>query len=154
MATTTLEAGCAHGNSCAPPEHPDDFPNEYASTLTGDCLEPVYREGDCLVFSKTEKPAAGDFVGVWIAPEHVPPGENPRLIKRLGMGVMPGVTFPFKAAPSSDVEPIVYLDMLNPPRRFRVRASHILAMHKVIGAATDNGDGTARIQPNEERQDD
>jgi hypothetical protein len=124
---------------------PADLPDRYASIATGDCLEPIFSDGACLVFSKSEPVEAGDFVGIWLKPEILKEGELQRRVKRLLFGIWPGMTFPFTLSEHDGVEPIVVLEMLNPPKMLQVRASHILAMHKVVGEAKTNGDGTAQM---------
>lgn len=60
---------------------------------------------------------------------------------------MPGIAFPFQAAPGSELMPLVELEQHNPPRVQRVRADRILSMHKVIGTAKAMGDRAARLMP-------
>ena len=60
---------------------------------------------------------------------------------------MPGMAFPYRAAPRSEVMPLVELEQHNPARVIRVPADRILAMHKVIGTGQTQGDGTARLVP-------
>ena len=127
--------------------HPDDMPDVYASICKGVCLEPFYRDGACLVFSKSEQIEPGDFVGVLLHPAIVEADGLPRRVKRLVSAGWHGITFPFKPHPQDEVEPVVILEQLNPPRIFRIRASHILAMHKVIGEAETMGNGQARFRP-------
>ena len=129
---------------------PDECPDIYASTARGNCLEPVYRDGVCLVFSKSETPVAGDYVGIWLDPACVEPGTPARPVKRLVMGV-PDIEFPFRLHPKSGFEPMIVFEQLNPPRTYCVGASHIRAIHKLIGIATSNGDGTAHYRPADTR---
>ena len=124
-----------------------DVPEVYASIAKGNCLEPVYSDGACLVFSKTEKPKAGDFVAVWYDPDVVPDGEQPRQVKRLVSNIMAGTSFPYQRRAGDEVEPLVEIEMFNPPRRWFVRASKIIAIHKVIGLAISTGDGQAMWKP-------
>lgn len=156
-ATNTLRADSAHVTPAPAqrydphPRFPDeldalDYPEVYASRASGRCLEPVYQDGVCLVFSKTEQPVAGDYVSLWFDPDKVPDGELPRQVKRL-LSIMPGLTFPYLPASGSEVEPLVQVEMLNPPRRRYVRASKIVALRKVIGTAEHLGDVQARWKP-------
>lgn len=154
MATNPVGSVRKRSNSAHYPsaEHPTeidpaDYPEVYASTLAGTCLEPEFHDGDCLVFSKTEACQAGDFVGVWLHPDIAARETSPRCIKRLWMGLPPGFTFPFRPAPTNEVMPLVMLEQLNPPRRYRIPATDIVAVHKVIGTAVLNGDGTAAMVP-------
>lgn len=124
---------------------PDETPEMYASVCRGKCLEPVYFDGACLVFSKSAPVKAGDFVGVWFKPGVMPADEPQRWVKRLAMGLLPGMTFPYTGV--GPCEPIIMVEMLNPPKRFAFPASQILAIHKVVGVATPDGNGMARMEP-------
>lgn len=150
MAMQPVSSASERGNSAHYPSahhpkeiDPSDYPEVYASTLTGTCLEPKFHNGDCLVFSKVETCRAGDFVGVWLRPDIATLEDSPRRVKRLWMGLPPDFTFPFHPAPSNEAMPLVMLEQLNPPRRYCIPATDIIAIHKVIGTATMNGDGTA-----------
>ena len=151
MAMSNLRAKPApdklYPNAKHPDEvHPDDCPEVYASFCKGNCLEPVYRDGCCLVFSKVETPEPGDYVGIWLHPDVLEPDGLPRRVKRL-VSMWPGITFPYKASPASEVMPLVMMEQLNPPRILQIPASHILAMHKVVGEAESRGNGMARYRP-------
>jgi hypothetical protein len=126
---------------------PSEMPEVYASVATGSCLEPVFKDGTCFAFSKVEAPRAGDYVSVWFDPDIVPTGEAPRSVKRLVDDLMPGLTFPYRASPGSQVVPLVRVEMLNPPRRFAIPADKIIALHTVIGTAISNDSGKARLVP-------
>src|SRR5262245_43687325 len=99
MAKTKVNAGAARANHY-PNERfpdelgPDDVPNVYASLCKGDCLEPMFSDGACIVFDKTAKINVGDFVGVWLHPDDVADGEPPRRVNRLA-GLWPDMTFPY-----------------------------------------------------------
>jgi hypothetical protein len=126
---------------------PDDVPDVYASVCKGDCLSPVFEDGACLVFSKTDVPKSGDFVGFWLHPDAVGPGELPRRVKRLVSGLPEGtgLSLPWVVRPGDEVEPLIILEQLNPPKQYYVRASRILAMHRVVGEAEADGTGQARL---------
>lgn len=119
-------------------------PEEYAMIGSGKCMEPLVPDGTLLVFDKREKPQRGDLVILWFKPQHIPAGQCQRMFKRLVMGPGP---FSLPIGDNSQVEPVVIVEMLNPPRQLRVRGSHLLAMHKAVGVAKSNGDGTARYRP-------
>jgi len=124
---------------------PEDVPEIYASVCKGDCLEPVIKDGSCLVFSKTQVPSPGDFVGFWLHPDAVDADELPRRVKRLYIGLPDGMTLPYRPHLGSECEPAIVLEQLNPPRLYHVRASRILAVHKVIGEAEIDGEGRATL---------
>jgi hypothetical protein len=150
MAIDTVRAECARAkpypNDAHPLElSPEDVPETYASVCRGDCLDPIIKDGACLVFSKTDQPQAGDFVGFWLHPDAVADGELPRRVKRLYMGLPEGWTLPLAMHPESEAEPLLIFEQVNPPKLLQVRASRVLAMHKVIGEAETQPDGRARM---------
>lgn len=124
---------------------PADVPDVYASLCKGDCMDPVYPDGVCLVFSKLEPPKNGDFVGFWLHPNCVDADEPPRRVKRLYMGLPPEFTLPWVPNPGDEAEPMLVFEQLNPPKLLSVRASKILAMHKVVGTAIVGDDGMATV---------
>lgn len=156
MANNTLKADSAHVTPAPTryyphPRFPDeldatDCPDVYASVAKGHCLEPIYRDGCCLVFSKTAPIEAGDFAAIWFDPDTVSEGGLCRQVKRV-VSIMGSLSFPYVPAPGSEVEPLVQVEMLNPPRRWYVRASRIVALHKVVGTAKSAGDGRALWKP-------
>lgn len=125
---------------------PCDCPSIYAAIAKGKCLEPVFSDGECISFSKDAEIQPGDYVGIFLMPDAVEPGDPPRRVKRL-RSIMPGLTFPFRAAPGNEVMPLVEVEQFNPPRLYRIPADQILAMDKVIGTAETMGDGTAKLVP-------
>lgn len=122
---------------------PTVVPEVYASETKGRCLEPVFSEGDCIVFSSNEPCLPGDFVGFWLHPDIPLPHELPRRIKRLKASLPQDLSLPYRSQFEGDLGPLIELEQLNPPRTLKVPASHILAMHKVIGTAETMTDGTA-----------
>ena len=125
---------------------PSVRPTIYASIAKGKCLEPVFKDGECIAFSKEAEIQPGDYVGICLLPDAVQPDEPPNRVKRL-RSMMPGLTFPFRAAASNELMPLVELEQHNPPRVLRVPADRILAMHKVVGTGQTMGDGTAQLVP-------
>lgn len=126
---------------------PEDCPEVYASVAKGDCLAPIFNDGECFVFSKTEQPETGDYVGIWLHPDVPHADELPRRVKRLRMGLPSCIKLPFRPGPGNEAMPFVELEQFNPPRLLRVRAEHIIAMHKVIGTGITDGEGRARLVP-------
>lgn len=127
----------------------DDLPDLYAMNGKGNCMSPLYEDGVCLAFSKTAPVRAGDTVIVWFKPEHKR-GEYQCLFKRLVS--LPPVEFLDRLSKAvdpdalGDVEPLVILEMLNPPKRLAFPFSHILAMHRCIGEAESQADGRAKVR--------
>lgn len=154
MAKGSLSLTPAHSNRATYPNKkhpnevaPDDCPDVYASICKGACLEPTFADGVCLVFSKLAPCQDGDFVGIWLRPDIPQADELPRRVKRLGMGLPHGFAFPFRPASGNELVPLVALEQLNPPRSFLIPATHIIAMHKVVGTAIEQGNGMARMIP-------
>ena len=119
--------------------HPDDMPRLYALICDGNCVEPVYRDGQTLLFSKDEPWRAGDFVAIYRTPESVPLGENPILLKRLVSAPPPSFFMqairtqgPF-ARPTGTVRSKVIARMLNPERSIILNCEDVLGIHKCIG---------------------
>lgn len=109
---------------------PHSCPQLYASFAKGRCLEPVFSDGECFAFDTDAEITPGDYVGIWLYPDRVQDGELPRRVKRV-----------------RSLMPLVELEQFNPPRVYRVPADEILAMHKVVGTAIIDGQGTARVVP-------
>lgn len=143
MASTLRGADSSRARPTSREPEPDECPDIYASTCRGTCLEPFYHDGACLVFSKIERALPGDFVGVWLQSRD---GIVERRVKRLAFGLPEDIEFPFKLHPLSEAEPIVVLEQLNPARTYCIPATKVIALHKMIGEADANGDGTARLR--------
>ncbi|HVI05891.1 MAG TPA: hypothetical protein VM711_07350 [Sphingomicrobium sp.] len=148
MAAKTLgRAPSKHYPNASHPNEPDPdgVADVYASICKGDCLSPMFEDGACLVFSKVHAIRPGDFVGFWLHPDAVAPGELVRRVKRLISGLPEGMALPYQPNAGDEVEPIFILEQLNPFKRYYVRASKILAMHRLVGEAEEDGTGRARI---------
>lgn len=124
--------------------HPDDMPDIHALHGYGDCMEPLICDGAILAFDRRETPQPGDIVSVIFTEEAAERWKLPGLVKRLAMA-LPPVKLGGKAA--GDVISLVVVDQLNPPRRYCIPTTDILAVHKYVGTAECNGNGTARFRP-------
>ena len=120
--------------------HPDDMPDEYALIAVGHCMEPLIANGTLLVFDKRQEPRRGDIVGLIFTREAAERWQLPGLLKKLAM-----------ALPPSDLprgcEGLVVVDQINPPRRYCIPMSDVLAVHKAVGTAESDGPGRARFCP-------
>lgn len=130
----------------APPVYidPATVPDIYAAKGVGTCLEPVIADGTMLVFDRREEAKPGDFVGIWLRPEKVRPGEPQQIVKRL-VSALPPIPLPYVADLSSNAVPIVVVEMLNPRRTMWLKATDILAVHRRVGVAEVTPDGGARF---------
>lgn len=115
--------------------HPDDMPDVYALRGVGTCMEPAIKDGELAAFDKRKAPQPGDIVCVTFNREDAPRYGVPGYIKRLAE--------PLPAIGAADG--IIVLDMLNPPRRMTVRASHVLAVHTFLCVAQSQGNGIAAV---------
>jgi hypothetical protein len=97
----------------------------YGCPLHGDCLSPDIKDGDMALASPSAEARPGDFVVLYFA------SGAPPQIKRLVMA--PGVPVGTKLHPDSDVQFLVVVEMLNPPRQLMAPIDRLTAMHKVVG---------------------
>ena len=101
------------------------FADTYGCRVHGDCLFPEIKDGDMALASPSAEPLRGDFVVL-----HFASGAPPQ-IKRLVMA--PGIPVGTKLHPDSDVQFLVVVEMLNPPRQLMAPINRLTAMHKVVG---------------------
>jgi Peptidase S24-like len=101
--------------------------------VIGDCMMPEIADNDLLHFDKHEPVKAGDMVAIFLRPELLSPGELQVRVKRLATDIPHWVTFPYQDHPDSDVHALIIAEMLNPRRRFMVKCSSVLAVHKCLG---------------------
>lgn len=112
---------------------PSLLPDEYVMICEGKCLEPEIADNTKLLFSASQPYAPGDFICIYFKPEFVKPGHHQALVKRLVLNLFPGLKFPYKKHPDSNVMPVIITEMFNPPMRFAYPADAILAIHKCLG---------------------
>jgi hypothetical protein len=117
---------------------PADLPDQYAVSVRGTCMVPNVQDGDEAIFTKLEKPKAGDLVIVWHKPK---PGLPPCSLKRLVLAPPAFVKFPWADHPGSDVVPIVMVEQINPRRQYQLLCSDILAMHRFVGTQPSRAHG-------------
>jgi hypothetical protein len=97
-------------------------------------MAPVIPDGSVVAFSKVERPLAGDYVVIWRKPGTYPEGQYQGLVKRLVLNIPHFVkSFPFADHPESEVQGGIFFERFNPPGRFAILCSEILAIHKAIG---------------------
>jgi len=112
--------------------HPETLPSIYALELTGDCLDPVVKDGWLGAFSPVVTFEPDDFVAIFF--KHRFPefrGTNV-LLKRLVLGPPDG--FDFTASPmKGEALPVIVAEQLNPAKQFFFRCRDILAVHKCVG---------------------
>lgn len=112
-----------------------DLPPIFCSGAQGTCLEPEIMDGTTLVFSTVHRPKAGDFVALWYRPGMQPTGAEQRQVKRLVLGLPDDLDFAAYEKPAHGFEPLIVVEMLNPPRQMVVPVSRLLAIHRVMGKA-------------------
>jgi transcriptional regulator with XRE-family HTH domain len=92
------------------------IPKGYAVYAIGSSMEPRYQAGELVYINPAKPPEPGCYVLVQIKPAH--DGEAPRaLLKRLVRRSGSKVT----------------LEQFSPPKKFEIRASDIVSMHRVVG---------------------
>lgn len=124
---------------------PAGLPDLYIMILSGECLEPVFKNGAKLLFSKSDPYALGDFVVIYRRPNIVPPGEFPAIVKRLIMAPPHWVTFPWVPNPMDECDALFIVEMLNPPKNLFLRCINVLAIHKCLGPAPEGDDDLLAI---------
>ena len=120
--------------------HPDDMPNRYALKGVGVCMAPLFEDGVLLVCDKRPEPVPGDIVSLIFTQEAAQKWGFPGLVKKLAMALPPWNLI-------GDACGLVVADQINPPRRYCIPTSDLLAVHKVIGTAEPDGEGQARFYP-------
>lgn len=99
-------------------------PNTYAVKAVGDCLSPVYDDGDVLACDPDAALAVGDYVAIWWKD-----GRQP-MVKRLTMGVPAKESWQLKG-----LEWWLCCEQHNPPRDYEFSSREVEAVHKVLGKA-------------------
>lgn len=122
--------------------HPDDMPDLHALHGYGTCMEPEIEDGAVLVCDKRETPMPGDIVSLIFTQEAAARWGLPGMVKRLALALPP-----MDIPEGSEVTGAIVVDQINPPRRLVIPATDVLAVHKCVGTAESNGDGTARYRP-------
>jgi hypothetical protein len=105
--------------------------------VSGSCLEPVFKDGDEVVFDQSAPVEGGCFACFYYRQALLKPGQPAIALKRLVLGIDPSVKFPWKDNPKSDVVPVIIVEQFNPRTQWSVRCSELLAVHRCIGAADD-----------------
>lgn len=133
MATALNGAG-----SPLPFIHPDDMPDVYALRGVGTCMEPRVPDGSLVVMDKRQTPAPGDVVSVTFTREAAARWRLPGLLKMLALGLPPMNLV-------GDAVGLIVVDQINPPRRYAIPTTDVLAVHKCLGTAETGSDGTVRF---------
>ncbi len=119
----------------------------FATIVRGDCMVPDIADGECIAIDPTAPVSAGDLVIVVKRPERMQDGEPPGALKRL-VGRIKRSRIPFELREDEELEPCLFVEMTNPPKRMFVPYSAIGAVFKCIGKARRSDDGqSAWIEP-------
>ena len=113
--------------------NPAELPPVYALTCLGDCMMPEIKDGEHLGFDRDAPVKRGDLAVFYIRPELVQPGALQARVKRLVLAPPPFVTFPYNEHPDSEIAMLVIAEQLNPARRFGIKCSDLLGIHRCIG---------------------
>jgi hypothetical protein len=109
----------------------------YGLILSGDCLHPVFKDGEKVAFDRAAPLEVGCYACLYYRPELVKPGRLGLALKRLVTAVPYHVTFPYHVHPESEVANIIIVEQHNPPHRWVVECKWLLAVHRCIGSVTD-----------------
>jgi hypothetical protein len=109
----------------------------YGLVLRGDCLDPIFKDGDKLVIDKQGPLHAGCFAVFYYRPELVPPGELTLQLKRLVTAMPLHLTLPYREHPKSEIKFVVGVEQLNPAKQWIVECEDLLAVHHCLGRVDD-----------------
>lgn len=101
--------------------HPADMPKEYCMVAEGNCLDPVFCDGDPLQMDSRAIIRPGDFVAIWKRRDLVRPGEHQIIVKRF---------LRFDIVNGADC---AIVEMINPQVRIVIPRWGIEGMHKCVG---------------------
>jgi len=110
------------------------LPLRYFMTGEGVCLDPVIKDGDRVLISRSEPVRPGDFVALILHRNWVPRGGHQVLLKRL-------IADRRTADVGTPAE--VEVEMFNPPMRLRFPAKAVLAIHRMV--RVDNTSPSYRV---------
>lgn len=114
--------------------HPDEMADIYAASGSGNCMVPLIAGDAMLAFDKREAIAPGDIVVLWFTPAAALRYGFPGWVKRL-----------ITPLPPAGMVGLISVEMLNPHRRFVIRSTDVLAVHKCVGEASPSSHGKARL---------
>ncbi len=120
--------------------HPNDMPDLHALRAYGTCMEPLLSDGSVLAFDKRETPEIGDIVSLIFTQEAAERWKLPGLVKKLALPLPP-------LNGHGEAVGLIVVDQFNPPRRYCIPTTDILAVHKFVGVAESTGPGMARYRP-------
>jgi hypothetical protein len=121
----------------------NEVPEVYAVWVAGDCMAPLIPRGCAVICDQLSPLRGGDFVVVYKRRDLLKPGEMPGVVKRLVTDPPSKLTFPYTHNPYSEFEPCISLQTLNPERSFFMAASAIEAIHRCLGPAEIDSEGSA-----------
>jgi hypothetical protein len=102
----------------------------YGHKLVGHCLDPVFKDGDMVVFDSEAELENGCFAVCYYRPELVKLGHHSALLKRLVFAPSKWVKFPWRDHPKAEIIPIIIVEQFNPRQQ-------VLAIHRCLGSAND-----------------
>jgi hypothetical protein len=105
----------------------------YGMILTGSCLDPVFKDGETVVFDREAPLENGCFANFFYRPELVPQGELGVALKKLVFAPPPWVTFPWSEHPDSTAHAIMLVEQFSPRQQWSIRCDMLLAVHRCIG---------------------
>jgi hypothetical protein len=115
------------------PVDPSTFPEYYALAVDGDDMLPFVPDDATLALAKSAVLCAGNVVLLWRRPECIAADAHQAQVGLLAAALPPFLTLPWVPSNGCGIEPAIIVERTNPPRRFIVGASTVLAIHKAIG---------------------
>lgn len=129
-----------------PAYHPDTMPDLYALICEGNAMEPHFKEGDVLKFSKTARWGAGSCVAIYLRSDCVPPGANHILFCQLVSGPSPSFWRPdLFEDKGRNLKRTVIAHTTNPRESLYFKADTVLGIHKFVGVMPLEGTHNARL---------
>ena len=128
----------AAGEAMSEPERTADqfavhlLPSAYAIRVSGDCLTPLFFDGQRIEVHRDDPIHAGDFVVLFFRSHVTLPNGWGALLKRLVAGPEHDVAFPYDHRGCGPA-PSIIVEQVNPPKMYRIACSDILAMHRCAG---------------------
>lgn len=110
---------------------PATLPREYGLKIAGDCRATGVKRGDLVVVDSSQECRRGDVVVLYFRPDCEKPDEPVRIIARLAMNVPPGVRFPYRESPTSEVAAAIIIKGQS-WRCGRVLCADLLAIHRCV----------------------
>ena len=109
----------------------------YGMVLKGHCLDPIYKDGETVVFDREAKVENGCFANFYYRREAMKPGHLNVALKKLVIAPPYFIKLPWEDNPNSTVVPVIIVEQMNPKGQWSVLCRDLLAVHRCIGRVGD-----------------